>query len=141
MITQMAEPKQGPGQNSHLFDPTRNFNDLPDQQPDGDKHHQSQHGPQQSGDKLRGIQILDEHQGAEYKYQRNTQLYEQGSIWFFFVAFSRFGVNHLKLNFSLGLNSGSGFDVQSVYRSGQAEFHTRVLRLSFAVAILARLLG
>ena len=52
VITQVAESKQGPGQNSHMFNPARNFDDLSDQQPDGNKQHQTGQGPQKPGDNL-----------------------------------------------------------------------------------------
>ena len=41
VITQVAESKQRPGQNSHMFNPARNLDDLPDEQSDGDKYHQT----------------------------------------------------------------------------------------------------
>ena len=55
VITQVAESKQRPGQNSHMFNPARNFNNLSDKQSKGDKEHQTRQGPQKPGDNLRCI--------------------------------------------------------------------------------------
>ena len=52
VITQVAESKQRPGQNGHMRNPARNFNDLSDYQPDGNKQHQTGQGPQKPGDNL-----------------------------------------------------------------------------------------
>ena len=52
VIAQVAEAKQGPGQDGHMFNPARNFNNLSDKQSKGDKEHQTCQGPQKPGDNL-----------------------------------------------------------------------------------------
>ena len=76
VITQVAESKQRSGQNSHMFDPARNFDDLSDKQPDGNKQHQTCQGPQKPGDELSSIQLLNQNQGTQNYDQRNCQRYE-----------------------------------------------------------------
>lgn len=104
VITQVAESKQRPGYNGQMFDPARNFDDLPDEQPDGDKQHQAGQRPQKPGDKLSCVQLFFNHQGAQNDDQRNAQRYEQGSGLFCIVGFRSSGLTHLALNISIWLS-------------------------------------